>query len=101
ANKKHLANTYYMLHKGWPDFSKPARSLSDIAARTPEVAAPNLTVAELEVFSIRVNRRGNWTILRLQTDGGVSGLGEASQSDFQDAETLLYLKQFSQLLRGR
>lgn len=83
------------------DLSNPARSLSELAARIPEVAAPKLTVAELEVFSIRVNRRGNWTILRLQTDGGISGLGEASQSDFQDAETLLYLKQFSQLLRGR
>jgi galactonate dehydratase len=61
---------------------------------------PKLTVEDLEVFRVKVNRRGNWTITRLQTSGGVSGLGDASQSG-KDAQTLVYLKQFAGLLKGR
>jgi galactonate dehydratase len=57
-------------------------------------------IEDLEVFQVRVNKRGNWVIARLRTNGGVRGLGDASQSG-QDDQTLLYLKQFSTLLRGR
>jgi galactonate dehydratase len=63
-------------------------------------SAPKLTIDGLEVFRVKVNRRGNWTIARLQTSGGISGLGDASQSG-KDDQTLVYLKQFSDLLRGR
>jgi galactonate dehydratase len=36
----------------------------------------------------------------LQTNGGLSGLGDASQSG-KDEQTLVYLKQFADLLKGR
>ena len=49
---------------------------------------------------MKVNRRGNWTIARLNTSGGISGLGDASQSG-KDDQTLVYLKQFCGLLKGR
>src|SRR6202453_4058158 len=65
-----------------------------------QTALPKLTVEGLEVFQVKVNRRGNWTIARLKTSGGISGLGDASQSG-KDEQTLVYLKQFSDLLRGR
>jgi galactonate dehydratase len=61
---------------------------------------PKQTVDRLEVFRVKVNRRGNWTIIRLNTNGGLTGLGDASQSG-KDDETQVYLKQFSELLRGR
>jgi galactonate dehydratase len=61
---------------------------------------PKLTVEGLEVLQVKVNRRGNWTIVRLNTSGGISGLGDASQSG-KDDQTLVYLKQFSDLLKGR
>ncbi len=60
-----------------------------------------LTVDSLEVFRVKVNHRGNWTIARLKTAGGVTGIGDASQSNNKDDQTLVYLKQFSDLLRGR
>jgi galactonate dehydratase len=60
----------------------------------------NLAVAGIEVFHVKVNHRGNWTIVRLNTAGGVTGLGDASQSN-RDDQTVLYLKQLSDLLRGR
>jgi galactonate dehydratase len=59
-----------------------------------------LTVDSLEVFHVKVNHRGNWTIARLKTAGGITGLGDASQSS-KDDQTIAYLKQFSELLRGR
>ena len=65
-----------------------------------QASLPKLTVEGLEVFQVKVNRRGNWTIARLKTSGGISGLGDASQSG-KDDQTLVYLKQFSDLLRGR
>ena len=65
-----------------------------------QASLPKLTVEGLEVFQVKVNRRGNWTIARLKTSGGISGLGDASQSG-KDDQTLVYLKQFSDLLKNR
>jgi galactonate dehydratase len=65
-----------------------------------EKSTPKLTADRLEIFRVRVNRRGNWTIARLYTDGGITGLGDASQSG-DDEATLKYLQQFAELLRGR
>lgn len=62
-------------------------------------SAAKLTVGDLEVFRLKVNRRGNWTIIRLGTSGGITGLGDATQSS-RDEETIAYLKQFADLLRG-
>lgn len=58
------------------------------------------TVAGLEVFRVKVNRRGNWTIVRLRTSGGLTGIGEASQSG-KDEASQKYLQQFFELLKGR
>ena len=65
-----------------------------------QLSFPKLTADRLEVFRVKVNRRGNWTIVRLNTSGGLTGLGDASQSSSDD-QTLAYLKQFSVLLQGR
>jgi galactonate dehydratase len=65
-----------------------------------QASAARLTVDRLEVFRVKVNRRGNWTIVRLYTSGVLTGLGDASQSG-KDEDTLAHLKQFSELLRGR
>ncbi len=73
------------------------------AAASPVCAGEKLpahTVEDAEVFRVRVNKRGNWTIVRLKTSGGVTGIGDASQS-FNDDQTLVYVKQFAGLLRGQ
>src|ERR1700722_5502707 len=61
---------------------------------------PRLTVTGMEVFRVKVNHRGNWTIVRLQTTGGLTGIGEASQSG-KDEANLKYLQQFFAQLKGR
>ncbi len=75
-------------------------ALAASKARAAETTSPKLDVASLEVFRVKINRRGNWVIARLKTSGGVTGLGDASHSRSEEG-VLLYLKQFSELLRGR
>jgi galactonate dehydratase len=75
-------------------------ALASGAFARPQEDLPRLTVDGLEVFRVKVNHRGNWTIARLRTGGGITGLGDASQSG-KDDQTLVYLKQFADLLKGR
>jgi galactonate dehydratase len=80
-------------------------ALSPLALAADEFAysqtsRPQLAAEDIEVFRVKVNHRGNWTLVRLKTNGGISGLGDASQSG-KDDQTLVYLKQFSDLLKGR
>ncbi|MCU0245175.1 MAG: mandelate racemase/muconate lactonizing enzyme family protein [Bryobacter sp.] len=64
------------------------------------LAAARQTVAALEVFRVRVNRRGNWTLVRLRTKEGLAGIGEASHGG-NDERTIQALRGFYQRLEGR
>ena len=66
---------------------------------TPLAAATRHRVERLEVFRLPVNRRGDWLIVRLRTDAGLVGLGDASHGG-DDALTIRYLKRFADRLRG-
>jgi galactonate dehydratase len=75
-----------------------------LAAFAADTRAPKVTVTGLELFHVKVNKRGNWLILRLQTSAGVTGIGDASQSGNtpgNDAKMLDFLKQFFERLKGR
>jgi galactonate dehydratase len=71
-----------------------------------EEKPPSMTIDGIEVFQVSVNQRAkilygnNWVIVRLKTDRGVTGIGEASQGG-DDALTLKYLNRFFAMLRGR
>ena len=69
-------------------------------AALAQSAPTKATVSALEVFPVKVNRRGNWVIVRLQTSAGVSGIGDASQSG-DDKQMLQFLSRFFDLLKGR
>jgi galactonate dehydratase len=91
---------------------KDRRSTLGILAASPLMLAPGLaqaagtgrlpaqTIESLEVVRVKVNRRGNWIIPRLKTNGGLTGLGDASQS-FSEPQCLAFLKQYGEMLRGR
>ncbi len=70
-----------------------------LAARS-DAASATVTITGLEIFRVKVNRRGNWTIIRLQTSAGISGLGDASQSG-KDGTNLRFVQQFFSLIKGR
>ncbi len=68
------------------------------------IAAPRktaeTTIADAELFQLRVNRRGNWVIVRLKTANGLTGVGDASHGG-NDQKTIAYIKHLTDLLRGR
>jgi galactonate dehydratase len=75
-----------------------------LAAVAAETRAPKIKVTGLETFRVKVNKRGDWLIARLQTSGGVSGIGDASQSGVgpaNDARMMDFLHQFFELIKGR
>src|ERR1700676_3473696 len=70
-----------------------------MAAAPPDKDAARITVTGLEIFTVKVNARGNWILTRLSTSAGITGTGDASHNA-HDAERILYLKQFFELLKG-
>ena len=71
-----------------------------LAAFAAETRAPKATVTGLEIFAVKVNKRGNWVIPRLQTSAGVTGIGDASQGG-GDARMLEFLHRFFDAMKGR
>src|SRR6266849_2320808 len=69
-------------------------------AAPPDRDVSRITVTGLEVFTVKVNARGNWMLTRLSTSAGITGIGDASHGG-ADEERMRYLKQFFELLKGR
>lgn len=61
--------------------------------------SPRLLVDRIEVFTVPVNHRGDWLLVRLTTRDGLTGIGDASHG--QDAKTLAALRGFSLAVKGR
>ncbi|HWB96723.1 MAG TPA: mandelate racemase/muconate lactonizing enzyme family protein [Bryobacteraceae bacterium] len=77
--------------------------LQSLALAPAALAAPErqrVTITGLETFRLKVNRRGDWVLARLQTSAGVTGIGDASQGGADDAQTAL-LRQLFERLKGR
>jgi galactonate dehydratase len=62
--------------------------------------AAKIRVGDLETFIVHVNNRGNWILVRLGTNEGLTGIGEASHGA-TDTSTARYLAQFAARLKGR
>ena len=79
-----------------------------IATGSPSLAAQATSAREkgkhvldrFEVFRVRVNQRGDWTLLRTRTSSGLSGLGDCSHSG-DDLKVLALLNRYQRELRGR
>src|ERR1044071_7542877 len=61
--------------------------------------AARITVTNLDIFTVKVNRRGNWLLIRLGTSAGVHGIGEASHG--KDELVAPLLRRFFDRLKGR
>jgi hypothetical protein len=77
------------------------RPSGGLAAATPalEAEAARITVTDLDIFAVKVNRRGNWLFTRLRTSAGVHGIGEASHGN--DELVVRLLRRFFDRLKGR
>src|SRR5438128_2181276 len=71
-----------------------------LSAFAAESRAPKVAITGLEIFRMKVNRRGDWIIARLQTSAGVTGIGDASQSA-NDELMVRYMRQFFEAMKGR
>ena len=58
-----------------------------------------MTVTDLEIFQVKVNRRGNWVLPRLRTSSGITGIGDASHGKEETVVTLM--RRFFERLKGR
>jgi galactonate dehydratase len=58
------------------------------------------TVSRLETFVVKVNRRGNWVLVRLTADDGLTGIGEASHGG-SDERVIQFIKVFFESIRTR
>jgi len=52
------------------------------------IADPSIRIAAMEIFTINVTARTNWIVIRLKTNNGVTGLGEASLGRRRDLPEL-------------
>ena len=64
------------------------------------LVADRLRVARLETFVVKVNQRGNWILVRVSTNAGITGIGDASQGG-PDEVVVRFLRQFFDVLKGR
>ena len=77
-------------------------ALAPLAGACPRAEAKSLdavAVEGLEIFRVHVNKRGGWVIARLNTNKGLTGLGDASHGG-NDDETVQYQAPVD-LLKGR
>ena len=58
-----------------------------------------LKATRLETFVVQVNHRGNWVLVRLGTNEGVTGIGDASHGG--DESVLRFLSDFYERLKTR
>ena len=63
------------------------------------MARPQLRITGLEVFVVKVNARGNWVFVRLRSDKGLTGLGEASHGMGSDDSMRSALKECFEFVR--
>lgn len=80
------------------------RSLLYTLASAPAALAarelPRIAVEKLEIFRVKVNRRGNWVIARVTATGGVTGLGDASHHGAGDDAQMVLLQRFFERFKG-
>ncbi len=60
--------------------------------------AAEVKITGLEIFSVHVNRRGNWVLFRVQTSAGVTGIGDASHG--RDERVIPLGTEFFEIING-
>ena len=67
-------------------------------APQPDRNAMAIKVTGVEIFRIEVNNRGPWCLVRVQTDAGLTGLGDASHSGRNDP-AVAKLKEYAEIVK--
>jgi galactonate dehydratase len=87
-----------MTRRQWLSTLPAGLSLAASASAQRDTA--KITIRGLEIFPVHVNARGNWILVRLGTNEGITGIGESSHGA-TDAATVQHLRRFAEMLKGR
>lgn len=69
-------------------------------SRAEAAAVARTTIESFEIHRVAVNKRGNWILVRLRTNNGLTGIGEASHGGPDEAKLDLIPK-FFEHIKGR
>jgi galactonate dehydratase len=75
-------------------------SMAAAGLSRPAFAASAGKVRDLEIFTVKVNHRGNWVLVRMRTDQGLTGIGDASHGG-GDQRVIELMRSFFGRLQGR
>ena len=79
----------------------PAAGLGGLSAASAWAAeASRIRITGYEVYQVYVNTRP-WTLFQLQTDAGLTGLGEATYTNRNADVALRYARELFETIRGR
>ncbi len=90
-------------HGEWTRRSMLASAALSAMTPTPMQAAqqrPQIRIHDIQIFRLRVNSRGNWVLVRVRTDQGLTGLGDASHAGADDPQ-VEWIERCAALLKGR
>jgi galactonate dehydratase len=78
------------------------QSLAIVPSISPSLAGDlrRTLIDALEIFTVRVNRRGNWLLVRMRTNNGLTGIGDASHGE-SDATKRELIRHFFEFVKGR
>jgi galactonate dehydratase len=75
------------------------RSLLSLPWLPSLLSAPPARLTAIEIFRVPVNHLGGWVLVRVQTDQGITGIGDASHG--KDEQTIPLLRKFFGAMKGR
>ncbi|MBI1357828.1 MAG: hypothetical protein GC160_26120 [Acidobacteria bacterium] len=67
-------------------------------APAPDRNAMAIKITGVEIFRIEVNSRGPWCVIRVQTDAGLTGIGDASHSG-KDDPAIGKIKEYAEVVK--
>ncbi len=78
----------------------PLAAFGACAVAPPDRRAAAITVQGIEIIRVHVNHRGNWVFVKVNTNAGLVGLGEASGGGRGDPQ-VAYLEDYAEWMKGK
>jgi len=76
-----------------------ALPLLALKSRAGAAGSPKAKLTDIEIFRVPVNRRGDWVLVRVRTDQGVTGIGDASHG--RDPQVVAGIRSVWEQMKGR
>ncbi len=71
-----------------------------VLSRMEAAALDRTKIESLEIHRVKINKRGNWMLVRVRTNNGLTGVGDASHGG-SDESKLSLIPKFFEHIKGR